>query len=44
MRSAGPDATVEALFPAHVDGEPPGPRAPATVVPVAEAVARWAKR
>jgi crotonobetainyl-CoA:carnitine CoA-transferase CaiB-like acyl-CoA transferase len=33
--------TMEALFPAHVDGRPPAPRAPVSVVPAAEVIARW---
>jgi crotonobetainyl-CoA:carnitine CoA-transferase CaiB-like acyl-CoA transferase len=35
------DDTVEALFPAHVDGQPPAPRAAVSIVPVADVVARW---
>jgi alpha-methylacyl-CoA racemase len=35
-------ATLEALFPAHVNGQPPAPRAPVSVASAAEIVARWA--
>lgn len=37
----GPDAAVEALFPAHVDGRPPDLRKAPVIVPVAEILARW---
>ncbi|MBI3453747.1 MAG: CoA transferase [Rhodospirillales bacterium] len=40
-RHPGPDATVEALFPAHVDGHPPALR-PSPIVATLDAVrARW---
>jgi alpha-methylacyl-CoA racemase len=40
MVVAGSD-TVEALYPAHVDGEPPAPRPSVAIVPAADVVARW---
>jgi alpha-methylacyl-CoA racemase len=40
-RREASEPTVEALFPAHVDGKPPSPRMPPAIVPVAEVVARW---
>ncbi len=33
--------TVEALFPAHVDGEPPGPRKAVAISSAADVIARW---
>jgi alpha-methylacyl-CoA racemase len=33
--------TVEALYPAHVDGKPPAPRPSVAIVPVEDVVARW---
>jgi crotonobetainyl-CoA:carnitine CoA-transferase CaiB-like acyl-CoA transferase len=41
VRREGPDAAVEALFPAHVDGRPPDLRKAPVIVPVAEILARW---
>jgi crotonobetainyl-CoA:carnitine CoA-transferase CaiB-like acyl-CoA transferase len=35
------EGTIEALFPAHVDGRPPASRPPVMIVPVAEVLARW---
>jgi alpha-methylacyl-CoA racemase len=35
------DGTIEALFPGHVDGKPPQPRAAVAIAPVAEVLARW---
>lgn len=40
-RHDGADPTLEALFPAHVDGRPPAPRPPPRAVTAAAAVQRW---
>jgi alpha-methylacyl-CoA racemase len=37
----GSGDTVEALYPAHVDGQPPAARPSAAFVPVENVVARW---
>ncbi|HEX6978495.1 MAG TPA: CoA transferase [Alphaproteobacteria bacterium] len=40
-RRDGPDAAVEALFPAHVDGAPPSSRRPPVRVDAAAVLTRW---
>jgi crotonobetainyl-CoA:carnitine CoA-transferase CaiB-like acyl-CoA transferase len=40
-RHKGADATVEALFPAHVDGAPPAPRVPPRRAEARDVVQRW---
>lgn len=41
VRQAGPEPTVEVLFPAWVDGRPPAPRRAVAHASAAEVAARW---
>jgi crotonobetainyl-CoA:carnitine CoA-transferase CaiB-like acyl-CoA transferase len=38
----GDDTTIEALFPAHIDGAPPSPRLPPIEASASEVLSRWA--
>ncbi|MGQ0663703.1 MAG: CaiB/BaiF CoA transferase family protein [Pseudomonadota bacterium] len=42
-RKGPPDAAIEALFPAHIDGQPPAPRPPPRAAEPAEIIARWSR-
>lgn len=42
-RRDGPDAAVEALFPAHVDGAPPPGRRPPALIDAATVLTRWSR-
>lgn len=35
------DGAIEALFPAHIDGQPPAPRPPPAIMPAEAIVQRW---